>query len=506
MLAIDAVDHGQAGVGLRGAEASAEAPTAATPVPERRFGGFPTPASTGVLYGILVLYVAVASTHSRGFVFDDPFIFFQYARNLAEGHGWVFNIGQPGANAATSPLYVVMLAVAYKLGLSLFGTSQALFVAGLAGCACLTHATLARLGHWWAGVAAACLIASSPWLFITRGMETPLFLGVFALCVYLWVKGATYGLGAALALLVLLRPDGIVLVVLIIAAKWIVDHRPPVRTLAVGGIIAAIWASYALVTIGTLLPDTLTAKIAQARSGYLSPTYLLGIVNTPSLYGFGKLATIVGVLGAFGLLVAAMRPELRLPLGVVIAAVAVVSVAYAAVGVPGAYPWYYASLVYVVAILAGVTIEEVGHQLGRHVRMVSVVVPVAVVLVLVVIGWRSTPIGPPRPGYNEAAAWIDAHTPPSATVASGEVGLLGWYTNHPIQDYLGLISPQAIAPLRRGDMTWWVDGLRPDYWMTEVHPFRFDEPVLDAPWIHQVFHEVYRNARDIVYRRVATAP
>jgi len=501
----NAIDDESTGANSFGVRMRSSAPSPTVPAIERQPPfGISKSVWTGIFYVALLLYVALASSHQRGFIFDDPFIFFRYARNLANGHGWVYNIGQPGYDAATSPLYVLILAAAYKLGVNLVFASGLVFVGGLAGCACLTHATLARLNHWWAGIAAACLIASSPWLFITRGMETALFIGVFALCLYLWVSGATYGLGASLAALVLIRPDGIVLVVLIIAAKWMIDRQPPRRTLIVGAVIAAIWAVYALVAVGSILPDTLAAKIAQGRSGFFGRPFWKGVWWVPIRQHFGIVEAIVTLLGIVGIFIAAMRPELRLVLGVIAAASAITFVAYSLLTVPD-YTWYYAPLVYLSVILAALTIEEIGRLASRH-HVGLVALPVVVVLILIVVGLNSTEKGPPRPGYEQAAVWINEHTAPSATVTSAEIGLLGWYTNHPMKDYDGLLTPNALGPLERGDMTWWVNGLRPDYWMVPRPHFLEDLPVLQAPWFSQVFHEVYANRHVIIYRRIALAP
>jgi len=466
----------------------------------------PKPWRTMALYAILLLYVAVASLRQRGFIFDDPFIFFRYAEHLASGNGWHYNIGQSGADAATSPLYVVLLAVAAKVGFGIVGTAQVIFIGSLSGCACLTHAFLARLGHWWAGAGAAVLIVSSPAIFITRGMETTLFLAVVALCLYLWTIRATWSLGVALAMLVLIRPDGIVLAVGIVGARWVVDRRPPIRTLATGTLIGVLWSAYALATVGTLLPDTLTAKVAQGRSGFwgTGQIFVHGLFHTPQLYKFFLQASIVGVIAIAGAVCAYRRPELRLPLGVLTASTVVVAVAYAILNVPP-YPWYYAPLFYVAAVFAGVALEA----LGGHLRSASpwlVALPVGMTLLLALFGTASTPLGPPRPGYIQAAMWIDRHTDSHASVASREIGLLGWETNHPIDDYLGLLTKNAIAPMEHGNMVWWVNGLRPDYWMTSVRPNRIDAQVREAPWFQHVFREVYRNAYVIIYKRVAEVP
>lgn len=45
---------------------------------------------------------------------DDAYIFYTYAKNIAEGNGYVFNLGEK-VNATTSPLYTLLLAALYLL-------------------------------------------------------------------------------------------------------------------------------------------------------------------------------------------------------------------------------------------------------------------------------------------------------------------------------------------------------------------------------------------------------
>ena len=61
---------------------------------------------------VTLLYVATAS---GGFPLDDSWIHQVYGRNLAFNGEWAFISGQPSA-ASTSPLYTVLLAAGYKLG------------------------------------------------------------------------------------------------------------------------------------------------------------------------------------------------------------------------------------------------------------------------------------------------------------------------------------------------------------------------------------------------------
>ena len=61
-----------------------------------------------------VFVLSEVANGGLGFPFDDSRIFAQYARNLAEGHGGCFNIGEP-SNGFTSFLWLLLVAVGYKL-------------------------------------------------------------------------------------------------------------------------------------------------------------------------------------------------------------------------------------------------------------------------------------------------------------------------------------------------------------------------------------------------------
>src|SRR5690348_13183272 len=59
--------------------------------------------------GLIYLRQGIAAQGRLGFPLDDSYIHLQFARNLATGHGWSFNPGEP-TPGATSPLWVALLA------------------------------------------------------------------------------------------------------------------------------------------------------------------------------------------------------------------------------------------------------------------------------------------------------------------------------------------------------------------------------------------------------------
>src|SRR5687767_9880728 len=77
-----------------------------------------------VLLALVVLLARVLA--ARAFpIYDDAFITYRYARNLAEGLGMVYNPGAPWEPVlgTTTPGYTVLLAGLYALGLPMIGAS-----------------------------------------------------------------------------------------------------------------------------------------------------------------------------------------------------------------------------------------------------------------------------------------------------------------------------------------------------------------------------------------------
>jgi hypothetical protein len=99
---------------------------------------FVTSMSFGVLMSTVCAAIALSTLQVTN---DDAFITFTYARNLAAGHGFVFNIGER-VLGTTAPLWAMLLA-----GVSVAAKADVSSVARLAAIVCLfiTSVLLTRL-------------------------------------------------------------------------------------------------------------------------------------------------------------------------------------------------------------------------------------------------------------------------------------------------------------------------------------------------------------------------
>jgi hypothetical protein len=205
---------------------------------------------------------------------DDAFISYRFARNLAEGHGLVFNPGER-VEGYTNLLYVLMIAPAFELGLEdvqIYDYSLALNL--LASLALLVLITLYVRGRYGprGAIVAVILLGACPtiWYWNASGMETPWVL----LCQFALVVAADSflrsGRRAALtlcvlasAVLILLRADGFVSSALIVL--FFILRRRWKAALIFGVISAAVLLGVTLWRLhyyGFPFPNTYYAKVA----------------------------------------------------------------------------------------------------------------------------------------------------------------------------------------------------------------------------------------------------
>jgi hypothetical protein len=234
--------------------------------------------------GILVAlpYVALIANYfvHKNVDFDDNWITYRYARNLAAGSGFVFNPGDPAPTEGfTSLFHVVFTALGLRLGFEplLFSQISSLLLLGS-----VPLLALWSLRRCWAGAPLSCLIPFALYLAadvtawqVGTGMETIFFAyGVFLLALIASAVTLTGSprlgalLGAAGFVLLLVRPEGGLLFAAHLAllglrslrAGW----RRSLRSVAsAGGTFCLGLAGYLIWkwhSIGSLVPNSYYVK------------------------------------------------------------------------------------------------------------------------------------------------------------------------------------------------------------------------------------------------------
>ena len=440
---------------------------------------------------------------AAAFPLDDSWIHLQFARNLAEGHGFSYNPGVP-VSGSTAPLWTLLLA-----GLFALLGAHAIWVK-LAGIALAFAAALLtrRLASHWTGdpdlglLAAVLTALSGPMLWgALSGMEVTLaaLLVTAALCVD--GRGRDWASALLLGLAVLARPEALLVVPLL----WLARPVTPLRTLTfalVVGAVLAPWVVFNLATAGTPLPATAAAKIEGGLVGLLSGTrepFRMLAVERPAKFvrEWAEWLWVVNVL----------VPVLLLP-----GLVALWRRGGRARALPAAILLFHPLGMALLAPYRGP-----GFQSGRYSMHLLPLAMTATVAALTLVSWPrvraalaaglavaalvSAGLGATRYGWAvqnidamqvRLGRWVARETKPEARVALNDVGAIAYLSRREVIDLMGLVTPE-IRPYRRDGDPGILRYLRrrcPDYLV--VFPAWFPALVQEADF----FTPVYRIRLD----------
>jgi hypothetical protein len=218
---------------------------------------------------------------------DDAYINLSYARNLAVGLHWGL-IPDEVANTATSPLNVILIALATAVLRPLPGAPDAVLGAGIVAVAASVllawaWTSIARRIRLAPAAAAAgvALVLLNPILLSSVGLEFHLIAATLTGLLAAAVAGRPgwFGLAAGLAVLTRLDlavfPLAIALATPAIRARWR-------GALTAAAAVAAPWFVFSWLYFGSALPDTILIKMAQ-RHGWGPWHYFEG----PRMYASG---------------------------------------------------------------------------------------------------------------------------------------------------------------------------------------------------------------------------
>lgn len=186
-----------------------------------------------VISGSIFIFVFLRWLFSFGV--DDSYIFYRYAENIANGHGFVFNWGEQAGEGFTSWTWTLLLAGIYKLGMNIVMGSKIMGILFHLASGLLVYKISKILVNWvgrdgetnensWLGTVAAIFVTMA---FLgdyrllahsVSGMETALYVFSILLPVFIWVKGLSekelnpsywlYG-GLATTWVFFVRPEGL---------------------------------------------------------------------------------------------------------------------------------------------------------------------------------------------------------------------------------------------------------------------------------------------------------
>ncbi|HEX6198654.1 MAG TPA: hypothetical protein VF150_00175, partial [Thermoanaerobaculia bacterium] len=107
--------------------------------------------------------------------------------------------------------------------------------------------------------------------------------------------------------------------------------------------------------------------------------------------------------------------------------------------------------------------------------------------------------------YREAALWIRDHSLPEERIAYGEIGNLAYWSRRPVDDLLGLVTPENLSYVAARDSVGAFLRSPPDLFLN--HPSSPHAGIARAPWFRLAYQPVARFPPDggrgtaVVYRK-----
>jgi len=482
----------------------------------------------------------VAQNGELGFPMDDPYIHFQFARNLATGHGFAFNPGEP-TPGATSPLWVVVLALGRTLGAPIepLALGLGVLLAGVVAVLTLEVGLAAGLPLALSACAGIAVGACGRLIWASlSGMEITLATALFLLVVRAQ-QSKREGLPRALllgglaGLAATARPEMAMLgpLVVVIEALRLARNEPargaftPLLPLAAAFALALLpYAVFCFATTGRLLPNTYYAKgvigrasdphLAHYRATYLPLAFQFAYHDNLSF-------AVLLVPGIVAWLARRARRDAAL-----LAAWPLAFWAYSWVVFPRHFSVSRYSIPLIPA-LALVSMEPLAWLLERLRGAVARRVTLAAVGLAVVIGAAKS-LGDYQPIYLSnvdnivrmqvrMGRWVARHVPLGARIATNDVGAITYYGGRYCIDTVGLVSSGLVTHL----LSWWKQHgsvnaelalpsyfrqSRPDYCI--LFPAWYPN-LTRAPWLRYVGEFDYPNTTGggdqlVVYRVIGT--
>ena len=447
--------------------------------------------------------------------YDDTYITLTYARNLAQGHGFVYNGGLPHLGT-TSPLLALWLGA---LGALLHTEKMAQLALLTGGAAWVGSVWLAfwlgrKIQGRLAGQLMALLLATAPLFPHVLRAEFPLMLFFSLLALLLIIEQRQWLAGACFGLAFLARGDAALLAGL--SGLVVLKQTRRIPWGLVGGftLVLAPWTVYATLTLGSPLPATLAIKRAHRAYG-VWPHIAVGFwrwFQVTSLH-FRLHFSLTALLSALAAL--AMLRQRRTWGLVLIAWGALHAVAYLLLNVPF-YFWYVTPVFMVAYLGAGLALAQLWEASRPSYKLASMFL-LGIVLLLGAMGLSDAVAHAPRTparvrAYLDTAAWLKENTARESTVGSIEVGMMAYFSERPFIDLMGLTTPGAEEYLKKGDIGPYFEMLKPDYYLRnqDADDWKMCKQVHRTPEFQEHYKPVatipQRHRKPIIiYQRIPSA-
>jgi hypothetical protein len=470
-----------------------------------------------VLSTTLILYWGFSRAPHNAF--DDAYITYRYADNFRQGLGLLYNQGE-WVLGTTTPLYVLLLGVMGLIFSDLELLSHWVGVICWLMAAVLTIPLFRQENRPYAALIAPLFIATLPTFYSSLGMETPLLVALMLALAVSWLRGMNKTAVLLAALLILTRHDSALWLLVIgleVARRrrqngqtWV--EALPWREGVVTFLLTLPWFIFALFRYGSPFPNSAAAKIGQNN--------LMPVEGQPSFapalleawFESMPPLSLVILLSLLLISVYLIARHLRRFWWLLVWP-ALYTLIYTLINIAN-FPWYFvpplAVLSLALALALGTFLGDTSwaERPSTSILLSPTVRYGAVLLCLVITLFTQASLtlsrqawAGYRPSYLLAAQWLRDNTDSDATVATIEIGVIGYHSHRPILDTQGLISQDLTSHQLGWDDTlvYALNAHEPDYAL--ALPGTAWDIVTAQWWFRQSYRPVEQFAEATLYGR-----
>lgn len=416
---------------------------------------------TDKIHGSVLLWTGIALVLVRLLasivlpIYDDAFITFRYARNLAVGRGLVYHPDE-WVLGTTSPGYSLYATVLYLTGLPFPTTAVA---ANIALDSLILYVTFLAVGgpeRRLACVLFGNLFAVSPIMsrICVGGMEMNLFLAWSISAIMFYHRGHKRAAITLAALSYFLRPEGVILVGLLCLGEWLGKSREGAVRLALTAVLAVLPPLFCIYkAYGHIIPQSVVAKSRDLGTP-------LAVVLEQLVFS-DPLCLVLAPLALWGLVLAFRRGGFQRTVGLW-------SLGYLSaylIARPKVWSWYGEPIHYGVTLLGAMGIGDLLQRVPRLAVSLPKTWTAGIGSAAVVILWIAllAKLGPSsisKHVYGGMERWCREHVSEGTSILAGDIGAIGYYSNARIYDVAGLVWPDA---LNFGSVADMIQAYKPDF-------------------------------------------
>jgi hypothetical protein len=433
---------------------------------------------TIILLAIILHLAWFAYTH---YTEEDAFITFRYARQIANGNGFVYNAGDK-IYGTTTPLLTLLLVPWFKIIQNIVPVATAFDLLAAIGAIYFVWQTLRFLEKPFAlQILPIVALAVSPKLIgmEMQGMETPLALFFMAASWYTFVRGKTIWTGILLGLLLWTRIDLFLWPFVLCLLELFSNPRRAIQMALIAGCIYVPWLAFATFYFGSPIPFTIIAKwVAYVQNNHAPLTSHLSIVlNYLSPFdlaqGMSYLAPVLALI-SLGPAVWKAFESFNERTIAILSLFALLEILILVLTRATFFTRYFVPVLLVILILLGLELGTIWEHLEsrRNLKIGYIAVLSLALIAALVLGFQRANEYKDKQFYRQDESlkaiglWLNQNAPVDATVLLEPLGYVGYYSDRTMIDEVGLVTPRIVDLKRQNvDADYYFSIFQPDYYV-----------------------------------------